>query len=260
MDKKTIWIIIFCVGSLLIIFPILTNTLMFIKTIPVAGDESVWIGYIGTFGGAILGGVISGALTLIGVKLTIRDSEKIRALNEYPKKINSLENLITAIEENLIELEKFTRVKDPFDINSKDELQLFWIDHNLQLQATEEYKKLTSEFLKRIKEDVLHIDSKGYREFFILRNKLDGIKNTFSTNEKLNELWHEAQDYFLHHYDPLMTWKDYAEKIKKDEYNEIYTEITRDEYKLIFDIYELFSNFKVQAEIQQLELLKAIEK
>ncbi|WP_430508363.1 hypothetical protein [Rossellomorea marisflavi] len=53
------------------LIPIIVNSLMFIDAGPVSGDTKTWIGFLGTLFGAIIGGVISGLLTLIGVILTI---------------------------------------------------------------------------------------------------------------------------------------------------------------------------------------------
>ncbi|WP_164670229.1 hypothetical protein [Virgibacillus doumboii] len=84
MDKKTTKKFIFYIGLILAIFPILINILMFINIFPVSGDVNSWISSLSTFWGAIIGGVISGALTLLGVNLTIRASTEgiNKTLNE----------------------------------------------------------------------------------------------------------------------------------------------------------------------------------
>ncbi|MEE3951643.1 hypothetical protein [Peribacillus frigoritolerans] len=53
--------------------PILINWLMFRHYFPVAGNEVTWINSLSSIWGAIIGGVISGALTLIGVNITIKN-------------------------------------------------------------------------------------------------------------------------------------------------------------------------------------------
>lgn len=55
----------------IIVTPIIINGLMFIELFPVAGDKFIWIDSLSTLWGAIIGGLVSGSLTLIGVKLSI---------------------------------------------------------------------------------------------------------------------------------------------------------------------------------------------
>lgn len=69
----------------MIIIPILTNCLMFFSIFPVSGDEKTWIGFLGSFWGAIIGGIISGAITLIGVRLTIEEQRKLFLLEKHEK-------------------------------------------------------------------------------------------------------------------------------------------------------------------------------
>lgn len=58
----------------MIIIPFIINSLMFINVIPVSGDELIWISSLSTLWGAIIGGIISGTLTLIGVKMSVEAS------------------------------------------------------------------------------------------------------------------------------------------------------------------------------------------
>lgn len=76
MDKKTILKFIFYIGLILFLFPVIINVLMFVHIFPVAGDENSWISTLGTFWGAIIGGVVSGTLTLIGVRISVEGSFK----------------------------------------------------------------------------------------------------------------------------------------------------------------------------------------
>lgn len=76
MDKKISIKFILYVVLIMMIFPGIINGLMFFEVLPVKGEISTWIGTLGTFWGAIIGGVVSGTITLIGVQMTIRSSEK----------------------------------------------------------------------------------------------------------------------------------------------------------------------------------------
>jgi hypothetical protein len=73
------------VVALMVIFPIITNSLMFVGNFKVAGNDVTWIGYLGSFWGAIIGGVISGAITLMGVRLTIENQKKDEFIRLYPQ-------------------------------------------------------------------------------------------------------------------------------------------------------------------------------
>ncbi|WP_409297736.1 hypothetical protein V1498_06770 [Peribacillus sp. SCS-26] len=76
MDKKESLRLIYCVIGILIIFPIVINYLMYLKLLPVKGEINTWISTLGTFWGAIIGGVISGILTLVGVRKSVDASFK----------------------------------------------------------------------------------------------------------------------------------------------------------------------------------------
>lgn len=260
MDKKTRWLFVGGAIVILIIFPIITNALMFINTIKVAGNENTWIGFLGSFGGAIIGGVISGAITLVGVRLTIEHAEKNRRIDEYPKKINNLEILIKKLEKNLEEIERFTWLPEPHKIFERQELRLFFIDGNLEVQPTEKYIDLTDNFLFEIKEIILGIDSAWYKDFYKLRNNLKYQKMDLTQgNDDLRELWLEAQDYFLETFEPLTDWKEYAETHNKEKFITANNKIVSKEYKVISEIQNLFFDFKMSAEKYQIELIKNIE-
>lgn len=75
-QKKRLILGVISVIAVLLILPIIINGLMFIRIIPIKGDENTWISSLSTFWGAIIGGIISGLLTLVGVSLTIKASFK----------------------------------------------------------------------------------------------------------------------------------------------------------------------------------------
>jgi hypothetical protein len=71
LSIKETYKFILLVVAIMIIVPVITNSLMFVGNFKVAGNEGIWIGYFGSYWGAIIGGVVSGAITLIGVRQTI---------------------------------------------------------------------------------------------------------------------------------------------------------------------------------------------
>lgn len=73
MSKKQSIILFASVFFAAVIVPIVINILMFRNIFPVKGDIDTWISSLSSFWGSIIGG----ALTLIGVKLTIDQQTKI---------------------------------------------------------------------------------------------------------------------------------------------------------------------------------------
>lgn len=78
MDNKFRNKLMYTILGVMVIFPICINLIMSVRIfpniIPVNGDFQVWVPTLGTFWGAIIGGVISGVLTLLGVNKTIQAS------------------------------------------------------------------------------------------------------------------------------------------------------------------------------------------
>lgn len=82
MKKGTLWFIGLVIVIIVLSGPLVTNTLMFIKApdflVPEEGisDNGVWIGFMATFFGAIIGGTISGLITYLGVLKTINSQNE----------------------------------------------------------------------------------------------------------------------------------------------------------------------------------------
>lgn len=95
-------VIIFLIGG-----PVIINSLMLKHqyTVEVRGTEDVWISSLSTYFGAIIGGVISGLLTLLGVKLTLEKStDQVNETLKEQQRIRDEELKNNAIKEQLFEL------------------------------------------------------------------------------------------------------------------------------------------------------------
>ncbi len=103
--KYIIWGFIIVI-TLLLIGPVLVNTFMFEqKLVEINGTVDVWIASLSTYYGAILGGVISGLLTLFGVKLTLKSSiEQVNETLKEQQKIREEDLKNNAIKEQLFKL------------------------------------------------------------------------------------------------------------------------------------------------------------
>lgn len=75
--------------------------------------EGDWVGFLGSYIGAILGGIISGALTLGGVILTINHQKRQRFIDEYPHKRMLIDDVIDDIDDIFVCVsEDFSVIED----------------------------------------------------------------------------------------------------------------------------------------------------
>lgn len=83
----------------LLVGPMLINLLMFEqKSFKVSGDETLWVPALSTYFGALIGGLVSGLLTLIGVKLTLKGSfDGIDKTLQYQEKERTKETVGTKL-------------------------------------------------------------------------------------------------------------------------------------------------------------------
>lgn len=73
--------------------------------LPVAGDDKTWISTLGSFWGAIVGGIIAGAITLYGVRATIISSEEgISKTIEEQRAIREEEKRLATAKDRLLNL------------------------------------------------------------------------------------------------------------------------------------------------------------
>lgn len=142
---------------ILIFGPVIVNFLMSFRIWEVYGDENIWIPSLSTYYGAILGGVISGLLTLFGVRLTIntsteevnrtiRDQQKIR---EDDLKYNSVK-------------EQVHKLYNPI-ISFQNKIYMKYTHYNFNLFSNEE----KNDFIKLISENEIYADANLYQELIL---------------------------------------------------------------------------------------------
>ena len=114
----------FIVGAIVVLIilgigPVVINLLMFEQDlVKVNGDEALWIPSLATYFGAIVGGVISGLLTLMGVRITIKDSKEKQLQDSLPQKLLDIEDIIFIMErQNELLLIKFKKEQSPSILN-----------------------------------------------------------------------------------------------------------------------------------------------
>ncbi|WEA41350.1 hypothetical protein [Lysinibacillus fusiformis] len=152
---------------LLIFTPLLVNKLM-ITPSTYFGMEKVdlnnhWVGFFSSYLGGIFGGIISGALTLGGVYLTIKAQEKKDYINTYSSKIFYVHKIKKELDtlpilKNFIEKESFLALQNLINnINNKS-------PHILEYAA-----QVDTKFYLTIKELIVSIEKMD--TFFLIMNE-----------------------------------------------------------------------------------------
>jgi len=195
--KSIILILLSLIGVIiLLLIPALVNKIMFINPprllIPKEGisENDVWIGFIATFYGAILGGAISGFLTLLGVKITVKESSK--GLNRTIKEqqlIREEELKLQTTKERLFQL------YHPVDVLYHD----FFYKYGAHL-FTHLDKEEQVNLISLLSQNVIYADSKLKSKIFDLREhfyefeKLDSIFDIEELKEIVNKLYYDIRD------------------------------------------------------------------
>ncbi|XZF75590.1 hypothetical protein ACSBO6_18735 [Bacillus sp. AL-1R] len=103
LNKKSLSLALTAAVFIFLLIPYLTNMLMFIRPfnwlVPTGiAEDNVWIGYIATYYGAIIGGLISGLFTYLGVfkTLKVQKSNDNKELNQKHRAILELQEIYGA--------------------------------------------------------------------------------------------------------------------------------------------------------------------
>jgi hypothetical protein len=259
MSKKEIWKLLIYIAPIMIIFPIFTNWLMFVGDFSVAGDEKTWIGYLGSFWGAVIGGVISGVITLRGVKATIKHNEEQKKQEEFPKKLFHFENLINYLEKVDSELVKYNYVTF-----SERNHYMFVIDDQYNISKLEAFYTYRDELLKEIKEDIIYIDAKSYRMFLDFRKKINDLyrKVIGETEIKLfifsQEVVEQAGKQGLDTVN--VPWSKLPlNQIQEQQLKDIKRELYQNEMEYISRLSDIVGEFKLDIEGHYFNVLKEMD-
>ncbi|WP_400194628.1 hypothetical protein [Lysinibacillus telephonicus] len=131
----------------LVVVPLLINSLMFEqKLIDVNGDETIWVPALATYFGALFGGLVSGLLTLFGVKISLKGSfEGINLTLEYQEKERIKETTGQKLN-RLYKVKKIIYHLDRLLSRRKDSLGDNWEKVDSEEIDTEIRKYITPEF------------------------------------------------------------------------------------------------------------------
>lgn len=208
---------------------------MSFNIIKVYGDNNTWIGFLGTY----LGSIISGLVTFFGVLLTIKFTEEEGRKDKLPEKINNVEECLDYIEDIIEELRGIKR-KDTtymdFQKNSRPPKRyyLFRINYNYELVETEDFNKLLSkEHRKKIRNYTVNINTEAYclsKKFNISLDE-NFKKYILPLKQKLQDFqWH-----IISNYDEAaeMVFNTNVHKLQKIKLSEEDTELLQDNYLLL---------------------------
>ncbi|MGC7871543.1 hypothetical protein ACPUYX_08410 [Desulfosporosinus sp. SYSU MS00001] len=115
IDRRLFKIILTIGVVLMVLTPISVNLLMLVSTPLTVGDKIVWIGFFGSFLGAIFGGLF----TLAGIWFTIQIQENQKFIDTYVSKMLAIDSVLDEIsrvigilteDENQIEAGRLKRI------------------------------------------------------------------------------------------------------------------------------------------------------
>ncbi|QAS52392.1 hypothetical protein [Halobacillus litoralis] len=136
-------------------------------------NDTIIAGFIG-FIGAVLGGTI----TLVGVLITIKENEKLRKKDEFPKKIDNIERCIIKLDDGVTEISKINERIDPYS----DQGTFHNVNNEISLELTDAYEEYTKNRLNNIQSDIVYIGSDTYELFLNFRSRIRSIENSLMLN------------------------------------------------------------------------------
>ncbi|MCM3225961.1 hypothetical protein [Terribacillus saccharophilus] len=166
------WFIVF-IGA---IFISLTGAFFLLCAFKWVGinSEAVVIGLIG-----YTGSIIGGLLTLVGVYLTIKSTNKSKEVDAIPEKIHRLE---TAIEQAKMVYELTKKyIKD----NSDDNIILLTFEEN-SISPSNTLNELIRKHINGIKIHLIYVDSDSYKRLLKAKAELEYIKQREILNLNLD--------------------------------------------------------------------------
>jgi hypothetical protein len=183
----------------IIAFPVLINVLLLTWNTPITvGSPESWIGFFATYFGALFGGVISGAITFLGVLLTIRKQEKEKYLETFAAKLENLndvkhifyetERKLSEAETNIYKdgIDTFAVMKGTYDYFMPNLRELITTSAKVDYHFYEDVKYFVSETRKYIFEYISQ--GKHNSVFNLLKDEVNKMINLMDEHEaRLND-------------------------------------------------------------------------
>jgi len=199
-------------------------------------DETIAAGVISFFG-ALLGG----AVTLFGVILTIKSSDKSKLKEELPKKLLNLEKAQRILDITINELYEVDNILD-FSTNSFE----------LDLNFTKNYHRYTEEVLDNLREHLIFADSETYKLF------LDTAEKINSLEFELTDLQIDVLDFNENYGNPDKVNDQIVNTWTKNK-NELTKELEKQNKMLIFKIELIYKDIVCQLHLKHEKLIKELD-
>ena len=196
------WIaIIFIIVLIVTTFPMFVNYIVlyngdkfdWLKPNGIVSGNNQWVGFLASYSGSILGGIIGGAMTLIGVRLTINNKNKEDMINMYPSKrikIKDFKKIISNLDKKFNPL--FSKRVTEYNLNDTKEYVLKINEIVREFETEEKISENAGEvngFLLMVILDFVELNNDIYDDFVISDGyytfKDSVIENIF-LNLKLN--------------------------------------------------------------------------
>lgn len=149
----------------ILLLPIFFNAITFLdwSKIPLlswikVSESNQWVGFFASYAGGILGGIISGSITLLGVVMTINENRKKDEIESYAKKRYHADKVIDQLKH----------------LNSIDNLL-----ENIRYTDIHKIVTNTNPLFENILLDASKVNGPFYIEVLKLKDQFDQLKNFF---------------------------------------------------------------------------------
>lgn len=207
---------------------------------------------------AFLGAVFGGAITLFGVLLTIKANEKQRKKDLLPQRVHRLENIIKYINDAEKEIARYSWL----DLSER-ELIFFEIDENYGHVTTELYIKYIKDEPERIRNEAIYIDAYTYKLFLDFKQRLDSIYEVIAPAiSDLNRFRENLVQYHMAKGTDVwnIKWTELElNQYQKEEKEQIVHKYNSLERQYIYQLGELFGDFKYNLEIHHTNLIHVLD-
>jgi hypothetical protein len=240
---------LFIVLFILLVFfiPYIVNWLMSFHVTKVYGNTDSWISFLGSY----IGSVISGFITLWGVKLSLEFTKLESIKNKLPEKIDNLEECLDLIEENIAALNKFNRLDTPENLSKPARFRekiMYAVDaqYNLVEKTIPNIHDYTTEIEKQLRSLLLKVDAKTY---ILYRDFSNGLRYEFAKHiqpikDRLGSFQQELMEAYKESDGDIIT-TGYLSNIKlrsehQDEINKILSDLYFAEREYLMAIEDRF--------------------
>lgn len=162
LQKNKRYVAVGCIALFLVVvlIAVFINYLTIINLGFEVSENSVWLSFYATIIAAILGGIISGGLTLLGVIHTINSQDKKERRNQLPKKLMEAQIIYEKIDAMIDFYDYYNQLDDFNTYLPKRSLHSIKERVKLDLENKQEYLKSASTVNFELYDDVYSIYEK----------------------------------------------------------------------------------------------------